>query len=127
MKVFDLVCDPSHSWLKVPVKELERLGIENKISPYSYINGKMSYLEEDCDMTTFMDARKARGEETRIKEYHNKERRSRIRGYESYPHVAVVATTQEPEVAEEVAEEPVVEVTVEVTAPIVAQEPELCV
>lgn len=83
MKTFNMISDPSHGWLKVPVAELERLGIQDNISTYSYVRGDMAYLEEDCDMTTFLNARKERGEETKIKESHGN-KQSRIRGYKMY-------------------------------------------
>lgn len=48
--------DPSHAWIKVPVVELIALDIAGDITPYSYINGKYAYLEEDCDLTKFFNA-----------------------------------------------------------------------
>lgn len=59
---YNFIEDPGHGWLEVPVTELHRLGIANKISAYSYRNGAMAYLEEDCDMGTFADAKRAHGE-----------------------------------------------------------------
>ena len=56
--------DPGHGWLEVPFKELAELGIENKISSYSYVDmvpgGFTIYLEEDCDYTRFAEAWEAR-------------------------------------------------------------------
>ena len=51
--------DPGHGWLKVPTLELRELGIAHKISTCSFIHpsGKSVYLEEDCDLTTFMEAK----------------------------------------------------------------------
>ncbi len=51
--------DPSHGWLRVKTKELYDLGIADKITGYSYISddGKYTYLEEDQDMTTFMQVK----------------------------------------------------------------------
>ena len=57
--------DAGHGWLKVPVSELLELGIENDISKYSYLSGDWAYLEEDCDMTKFIDAHYARGLDVR--------------------------------------------------------------
>ena len=37
-KQFNFYSDSGHGWLKVPVKLLKELDIENKISEYSYIN-----------------------------------------------------------------------------------------
>ena len=51
--------DPGHGWLEVPTLELVKLGIAGAISPCSYIHpsGKTVYLEEDCDLTTFLVAK----------------------------------------------------------------------
>ncbi len=48
--------DPGHGWLEVGRHELERLAIRDDISSYSYQRGDRVYLEEDCDMTTFLEA-----------------------------------------------------------------------
>lgn len=48
--------DPGHGWLKVPIKELKKLGIENDISSYSYMMGDYAYLEEDSDLSTYITA-----------------------------------------------------------------------
>jgi len=53
---FIIFSDPGHSWLQVPKTALEFLKIHNKISGYSYQRGDMAYLEEDCDMITFIEA-----------------------------------------------------------------------
>jgi len=44
--------DPGHAWLRVPKKEV--MPIKDKISSYSYMNGKYVYLEEDCDASVFL-------------------------------------------------------------------------
>lgn len=49
--------DPSHGWIEVPVAELRRLKIDDKISPYSYRNGHFVYLEEDCDASLWAQAK----------------------------------------------------------------------
>lgn len=41
--------DSGHAWLKVYIKNLVKLGIADKISIYSYVQGSFAYLEEDCD------------------------------------------------------------------------------
>lgn len=48
--------DPGHGWLAVERAELKALAIENKITSYSYESGTTVYLEEDCDLSTFIDA-----------------------------------------------------------------------
>lgn len=55
------ITDPGHGWLKVPLAELDALGIHDQITPYSYKNGRFAYLEEDCDMGLYLDARQAQG------------------------------------------------------------------
>ena len=51
--------DPGHGWLGVPLLELVKLRIADKISTYSYHQraGNVIWLEEDCDMTTYLLAR----------------------------------------------------------------------
>ena len=59
---YRFISDPAHGWLEVPVKELEQLGIANKISACSYIDraggagNHLAYLEEDCDLAIFAKA-----------------------------------------------------------------------
>ena len=48
--------DPGHGWLEVTYDELVALGIENKITQFSYRNGNLCYLEEDCDLGTYFNA-----------------------------------------------------------------------
>lgn len=61
-KVYDFYADDSHGWLKVSYAELIDLGIAIDITYYSYTaegaNGKVAYLEEDCDFGTFARAKK---------------------------------------------------------------------
>jgi hypothetical protein len=80
---FDFVSDPSHGWLKVPMAELERLGIVDQISIYSYVRGDMAYLEEDDDAGVFKQAREARNEPFSIK-VHSRNKQSRIRSYQMF-------------------------------------------
>lgn len=51
--------DSGHGWLRVPKAELRALGIADMISSCSYqsMGGAMAYLEEDCDLSTFMRAK----------------------------------------------------------------------
>jgi len=48
--------DPSHGWLQVPITLAKKLGIEPKISKYSYMDSKFYYLEEDCDYALLLNA-----------------------------------------------------------------------
>ena len=44
--------DPGHAWLRVLKTEI--IPIKDKISSFSYMNGKYVYLEEDCDASVFL-------------------------------------------------------------------------
>lgn len=56
--------DPGHGWLRVPLADVAALGIQDEITPYSFIDSDYAYpsaalrtsLEEDCDYGTFMNA-----------------------------------------------------------------------
>lgn len=50
------ISDPSHSYLRVPVRKVENLGFMNKISEYSFFNNHYVWLECDCDAQLFFDA-----------------------------------------------------------------------
>lgn len=82
-KVYHIVSDASHAWLKVPMAELERLGIAENISDCSYMRNGMAYLEEDADMGVFMAAKQDLGETVSLKEF-QRGGTSRIRGYLAY-------------------------------------------
>jgi hypothetical protein len=73
MKTLDLnfYSDPSHGWLEVKRADLIALGIEDDISGFSYQKGAKVYLEEDNDMSRFMDAATAAGWTIKTAEFHN--------------------------------------------------------
>jgi hypothetical protein len=48
--------DSSHGWYSVKAIELDKAGVSNKISSYSYKRGQTVYLEEDLDAGTFFNA-----------------------------------------------------------------------
>jgi hypothetical protein len=50
--------DSGHGWLEVPAVEIRAMGLEERITPYSYLHHDMAYLEEDIDAGTFLDMRK---------------------------------------------------------------------
>ena len=56
-KAYTYFTDPGHGWLRVKRAELHELGIAYEITPFSYARGEWVYLEEDCDMATFMRAK----------------------------------------------------------------------
>lgn len=60
--------DPGHGWLRVPHSLIYELGIQEQISPYSYMDDTYAYLEEDGDLSTFMRAVKEKGIEISMKE-----------------------------------------------------------
>jgi hypothetical protein len=76
--------DPGHGWLAVPLPLLNKLGLIDKISGYSYMRGMLAHLEEDCDVSLFMAAAAAAGLKITMKGNVCPDRRSRIRGYNSY-------------------------------------------
>lgn len=53
--------DPGHGWLRVPLADIVALGLEEQITPYSYIQGHYAYLEEDCDCPRYLETRDAQG------------------------------------------------------------------
>jgi hypothetical protein len=79
--------DPGHSWLRVPLKMLKKLGLANKISSFSYQRTEYAYLEEDCDMTVFMKAMEVKGQKV-VFVTRRTDRESRIRNYGSYDILA---------------------------------------
>jgi hypothetical protein len=55
--------DDGHAWLAVPETAIKALGIESRISGYSYKAPKegIVFLEEDCDAPEFISAANAAG------------------------------------------------------------------
>ena len=75
--------DPGHGWVAIKRAVLIKLGIEHKISTYSYQRGQTVYLEEDCDMSTLISAARAAGITLEFTEkYVN--RHSPIRSYDYF-------------------------------------------
>ncbi len=85
MKSITIYTDPSHGWGKVSIKDLLKLNIADKISTYSYIhkNGINAYLEEDCDLSTYLKALDAKGIKFKFIEKHTN-KSSKIRSYSRY-------------------------------------------
>jgi hypothetical protein len=75
--------DPGHGWVKIKVDVLKKLGISDKISPFSYRNGDNAFLEEDCDCSVLIKELKDRGIEFKFVENHTN-KSSKIRNYYSY-------------------------------------------
>jgi hypothetical protein len=80
IKVF---ADPGHAWARIAKSKLVKLGIAEKISPYSYQKGENAFLEEDCDLTVLVNALRERGYEVKFNESYTN-RQSKIRNYFSY-------------------------------------------
>ena len=76
--------DSGHAWARFPKSRLVKLGIADKITPYSYQNGANAFLEEDCDLSTLITALKARGYEIKFNTNYTTRRQCKIRGYCSY-------------------------------------------
>jgi hypothetical protein len=76
--------DPGHAWAKIAIKKLQQLGIAGQISRYSYMRGQYAYLEEDCDLGLLFKTCDAAGITLKLKSFICRERRSKIRSYESY-------------------------------------------
>jgi len=85
--------DPGHAWLAVKTRELSELGIADKISQYSYVKGKTTYLEEDADMATYVNAQKERGVTVEIRQGRVWPQKCPVRYFDSYQ--APVAQTAE--------------------------------
>lgn len=88
MKSITIYTDPQHGWAKVTLKQLIRLNIADKISTYSYIrhnsNGAgFAYLEEDCDLSTYLKALDDKGIKFKCIEKHTN-KSSKIRSYSRY-------------------------------------------
>jgi len=77
--------DPAHSWLKVKYSELVELGIQSKISPFSYRDGDDVYLEEDCDAPMYITAvNKILGHAVYFREAEHSNLSSHVRNFDSY-------------------------------------------
>lgn len=54
------ITDPAHGWLIVTEGQLEEVQLTpDAFSRYSYRNGDLLALEEDCDMSRFLEAYEA--------------------------------------------------------------------
>ena len=73
------VSDPGHGWLVVPLVDIARIGIADSISCYSFIDvsNSVAYLEEDCDVTRYLEALTAAGINRRTRDSSTSARRQR--------------------------------------------------
>lgn len=92
--MYTFKADPAHGWLGVPLQELITLGVERDITNYSYFEPStgIAWLEEDCDVTTFLVAKVGHPEgfqdwfQQNVKEV-NTNGMSKIRSLPSYSQV----------------------------------------
>lgn len=94
MATYTFYQDGGHGWLKVKKSELFALGIADKISSYSYQYKEWAYLEEDCDLSLFFNAKGWQGtadfwKSGTIKNAYS-HTRSKIRGYHHYQAVPYI-------------------------------------
>jgi len=75
--------DPGHGWARVPKQRLQRLGIADRISIYSYQNGTNAFLEEDCNLGVLISALRERGYKICFRTHHTN-RSSKIRSFDTY-------------------------------------------
>ena len=82
--VFNFHSDAGHGWLAVNNALVRELDLATKISQFSYMQGKSSYLEEDCDMGHFINAFTLKfGFAPKIKELDSRDR-SVIRSFKRF-------------------------------------------
>lgn len=83
MATYNVYSDPGHGWGRVRRSKLIKLGILGKITTYSFQRGEWVYLEEDFDLTQFVLACRAAGEEPKFREFCTNHE-SKIRNYEYF-------------------------------------------
>ena len=85
--------DPGHGWGCVELRLLEKLGIADKISEFSYQQtdgdpNMLVWLEEDCDLTLFVRAMREHGYEVKLDQQYVE--RTHIRGLPRYKYEKTV-------------------------------------
>ena len=76
--------DSGHGWVKVKLSLLQKLGIAEQISTYSYMRKDSVYLEEDCDLNRLYEALDKLGITLKLREFNAREKRSKIRSYDYF-------------------------------------------
>ncbi len=92
--MYQFFADAGHGWLKVPIEELEKLDIQNKISGCSYMRNNFAYLEEDGDVSLFADAKGISPHEFNKNIKLHSSNHSTIRSYNSYDYEQYQALKQ---------------------------------
>lgn len=82
-RTINFYSDAGHGWGSVLLTDLQALNIADKVSTYSYQRGRRVYLEEDCDLSLFVQAARAAGWTVIFKE-HNHPNYSPIRNFDHY-------------------------------------------
>jgi len=82
-KTIKLFSDSGHGWAEVSLSELKELNILDKITSYSYIFKNNAYLEEDCDLSTYIEALKENNIDFEFEDNYQGDN-SPIRNYASY-------------------------------------------
>ena len=76
--------DAGHGWVKIKLSMLQKLGIIDQISTYSYVRKDNIYLEEDCDLGRLYEALDKAGITLKLKEFCARKKKSKIRSYDSF-------------------------------------------
>jgi len=84
--------DPGHAWLAVKTRELSELGVADKISQFSFVKGKTTYLEEDADMAVYVNAQKERGVTVEIRQGRVWPQKCPVRYFASYAATVTAPT-----------------------------------
>lgn len=85
--MYKFISDAGHGWIEVPLYEIQKLGLTEKITPYSHQKGDMVYLEEDRDASAFVEAKWPGSSDEAMRKHfvaHDHGRNSPIRGYRQY-------------------------------------------
>ena len=82
------LADPGHGWGLVPMIAIMSYGIEHEISAYSYFKEStgMAALEEDCDLSKFVEAATKAGDTVVFIEEHTNHD-AYVRNWPSFPEV----------------------------------------
>ncbi len=70
MLTIDYIQDPGHGWIAADIHSLRAYGLTDKVSAYSYRDGDIVWLEEDCDAGLYIRALESAGVPFKIKETH---------------------------------------------------------
>ena len=83
--------DHGHGWVKIKLSLLQKFGIAEQISTYSYMRKDNAYLEEDCDLGKLYNALDKAGITLKLREFIAREKQSKIRSYNSFKGVSLCA------------------------------------